>query len=754
MLDRESVTSLETIVPSCPSGLCINKADFLRADFTVDTFFLEQNVKETPLDIMRDDLGIYLKVLRSSMIELINQDYADFVNLSTNLVGLDKSILGVQEPLVTFHQEIQKVNENISSSLTMAKDKLARQAVIRAEKSSLANLQQIADTLAKVERMVAGLVGQEVGKSQDTAERIATDINQLNFAVWRMKDSALVADIEPRLTEAVDQLNAWLDSALLAAVRGEGDELNMSRCCRVYSAIGRVAEAEQLIKEQVIRPQLQALLPPEEVNCSQLGQLCDQLLRVVPEQLAELVSITSKGGSSCVGGFDFLVNSYWTEVAKLFSTHLGHIHSAGNPTEFFNNYTTVCEKFLGEFELHFLSEESLARLRGHESYTEFIAAWNLPLYFQIRFQEVAGPFELEVSSNELAKVDPGVSWGFLLKATTEARQAIVKCFQPDIFLRPLAARFLKLSLQVVSRYKVWADHCLFTYSGEGGGDVRTMKRATTTKDLHELPTSLKKPPTKDLEVPSTTLKKSTSASELAETRPPTPSLSDLVCLHSDVTHLASQLVDVLVTALATAMPDLGELNNVTQAVESSVTDLRSVLPAISAVMVNHLTSITSKLVKGVGDIPRLYRRTNRETPSKPCTYIVNIVEDFRSFKSSQAALCSEAVMVEWLSSAGEGLLATYFVQVSEVLNNVTKMEESLKKLKKVRERSGAAGREGAEPRAGGGLSDDDKIRLQLYLDVAYCLKELASMGCRVEAGVEVKEVVEKAIGGFAKDFNL
>jgi hypothetical protein len=37
------------------------------------------------------------------MIELINEDYADFVNLSTNLVGLDKCILRLKEPLLN-HQ--------------------------------------------------------------------------------------------------------------------------------------------------------------------------------------------------------------------------------------------------------------------------------------------------------------------------------------------------------------------------------------------------------------------------------------------------------------------------------------------------------------------------------------------------------------------------------------------------------------------------------------------------------------------------
>ena len=103
---------LENTVPPCPQGLCISRwliltggcnfkqfssqifhfkhlstkffsvqhlkvklfrADFLRSDFTVDKFFIEQSIRETPLDNLRDDLGLYLKVLRSSMIELINQ---------------------------------------------------------------------------------------------------------------------------------------------------------------------------------------------------------------------------------------------------------------------------------------------------------------------------------------------------------------------------------------------------------------------------------------------------------------------------------------------------------------------------------------------------------------------------------------------------------------------------------------------------------------------------------------------------------
>lgn len=40
------------------------------------------------------------------MIELINKDYADFVNLSANLIGLDKEINNIQTPLGQLKEEV------------------------------------------------------------------------------------------------------------------------------------------------------------------------------------------------------------------------------------------------------------------------------------------------------------------------------------------------------------------------------------------------------------------------------------------------------------------------------------------------------------------------------------------------------------------------------------------------------------------------------------------------------------------------
>lgn len=56
---------------------------------------------------IHNDLRVHLKIVQNSMIELINDDYADFVNLSSSLVGLKDSIEKLNKDVeVIFHGEI------------------------------------------------------------------------------------------------------------------------------------------------------------------------------------------------------------------------------------------------------------------------------------------------------------------------------------------------------------------------------------------------------------------------------------------------------------------------------------------------------------------------------------------------------------------------------------------------------------------------------------------------------------------------
>lgn len=87
----------------------------LQKNFDVDEF-LHNHRKNVSLEKMRDDLGLYLKTLRSAMIELINKDYADFVNLSSNLIGLDTAIENLEAPLGQLREEILVTFQNLENN--------------------------------------------------------------------------------------------------------------------------------------------------------------------------------------------------------------------------------------------------------------------------------------------------------------------------------------------------------------------------------------------------------------------------------------------------------------------------------------------------------------------------------------------------------------------------------------------------------------------------------------------------------------
>jgi len=727
-------TSLTSIVPSCPQGLCITKSDFLKPDFTVDNFFIEVSVREggTSLDTLRDDLGVYLKVLRSSMIELINQDYADFVNLSTNLVGLDEGIDKIKEPLVGYNDEIKLAKENLSSCLDQVKAKLSRQERIRQEKEMLGSLQQVAATTVKLERMVGS-----GDLNTDTAERIATDINQLNFAIWKLKDSMFIQQMSPRVTAVCDALNTWLDDTCLTCLR-ENNIQQLSRCLRIYATIDRVSAAERLVKDEIVRPQVEhCLSDSESVTSERLGQVCQSLLRIIPEHLAPLIRLTTDEKKIIEGsvlGFDFLVNSFWNEVAESFHQNLGHVASPGNPDEFFKNYN-IFIKFLDDLDMNIVTENSLANIRNSEEYENLMKLWNLPVYFQLRFHQIAKPVESLLIATVLEK-----SENFHFKATEVSKSAIELCFSSDIYLHSISHRFLQLSFQIVARYKVWAELCLKTFMDSPSQE---MKRSETSKNLRNLDTTSKK-----------SLAKSSSERDLSSVSSApsvlTVTMTDIISLFSDIEKFSTIIPQIIMVPSSNSVV-------ISSSVKEAVTSLHSVVPKFSESIASNIAAEPMKLVKSVGDIPRMYRRTNRDTPSKPCPYIASVVSGFVEFYAGHKTT-DRNTLTMWLMSACDMVTDQFLVQVQDVLSNVTKMEESLRKLKKVRERGGATG---GEKDKSGGLSDDDKIRLQLYLDVSFFLRELENgklddmkSVLNGESYKKIKLVVEEAVSSFIAEIKL
>jgi len=294
----------------------------------------------------------------------------------------------------------------------------------------------------------------------------------------------------------------------------------------------------------------------------------------------------------------------------------------------------------------------------------------------------------------------------------------------------------------MGRYKVWAELCLKTFKDSPSQE---MKRSETSKNLRSLDTNSKK-----------SLAKSSSERDLSSVSSSatalTVTMTDIINIFSDITKFSTIIPQIILVPGSSSSSVA-----ITKSVNETAASLVAVLPKFSESIAANIAAEPMKLVKSVGEIPRMYRRTNRDTPSKPCPYITSVVSGFDEFYAAHKAT-ERKTLTMWLMAACDMVTDQFLVQVQDVLSNVTKMEESLRKLKKVRERGGTTG---GEKDKSGGLSDDDKIRLQLYLDVSFFLRELEE-GKLVDmksvlsgdSYKKIKLVVEEAVSSFITELKL
>jgi hypothetical protein len=62
---------------------------------------------------------------------------SDFVNLSTNLVGLDESMLKIEDPLRRYSDRATEVRRSLQDALTALKTKLAEREALQAKRVAL-----------------------------------------------------------------------------------------------------------------------------------------------------------------------------------------------------------------------------------------------------------------------------------------------------------------------------------------------------------------------------------------------------------------------------------------------------------------------------------------------------------------------------------------------------------------------------------------------------------------------------------------
>uniref|UniRef100_A0A3Q1I2X7 Conserved oligomeric Golgi complex subunit 2 n=1 Tax=Anabas testudineus TaxID=64144 RepID=A0A3Q1I2X7_ANATE len=638
-------------LPKGPDSLCFDKDVFMKDDFDVDQF-VSGCRKQVQLEEMREDLELYYKLLKTAMVELINKDYADFVNLSTNLVGMDKALNQLSVPLGQLREEVMSLRSCVSEVIQAIDKQLSKQDDLQKKKVCVLRLIQVVRSVEKIEKILHSQNPKESNSLEINSpllagqilERIATEFNQLQFHAIQSKGMPLLDKVRPRIAGITSMLQQSLEGLLIEGLQTSNVDM-VRHCLRTYATIDKTRDAEALVGQVLVKPYMDQVIVEEVVksNPNGLQLMFSRLLEFVPHHCRLLREVTGGAISSdkadIVPGYDFLVNSVWPEIIKAIEERLAYLFNPGNPDIFYERYS-VSMAFVRRFERQCSSQASVKRLRVHPSYTSFHNKWNLPVYFQLRYKEIAGSLENAIS-DRLEAAPAGSAYH--LQVSEVLWSCLLRCWSDKVYLSPLAHRFWKLTLQLYSRY---------------------------TKFLDEIP-------------------------ELSE--------------------LVRQRLEALGFKNAAVVED---------ALADSKACLSSSIPTLNAKMTQHLTERSCRFLKSASEVPRLYRRTNKEPPVRASAYMDNALRPLHQVLTDSTGLVTPRTAQEWLRVSLSECTQKYYETISEVLSSVRKMEESLKRLKQARKGATTAITAGAN----GGPTDDSKIRLQLALDVEYLGEQIQKMG--------------------------
>ncbi|XP_064110909.1 conserved oligomeric Golgi complex subunit 2-like [Macrobrachium nipponense] len=716
------------------SSLCFDKDEFMKDDFTVDRFVrVHQATGSGGLESLRDDLGVYLKILRSAMIELINRDYADFVNLSTNLTGLDRLIEALKVPLGQLREEVLNVEKLIDDAISSTSKDLEKRQTYMKQKAILHRLTQISNRLERLEVLLKSggkdseyarvclnkdKEGQDASNSGegDLVDRLAAEINHLNFLVSHCEGAALLSIFKPRVAEVCQFVEHGLERGLREGVLNKDLHI-LRRTLQTYASLGSVNHAHQIVKE-LIRKGLEDVISDAALRSDPRGLpgMYSNCLKAVGNICQPLLMVTSGSGSDVVTGYSFLERAAWPEIVTALETGTPHIFNPGNPAYFHQRYLETIE-FMESFEKLLGTKEKILAFRGMMEYKSFMEHWNLPVYFQIRYQEIGQVVEcsLNQGDGDLCALPVNYEGEFRLNATQVVWDSLLKCYSSEVFLPPLLHRFWKLTLLILARYRTW----VLTTTNKMKGKIQS----TSAKIVKSQP-----------QVPISAQSQETSgggAKALNKTpnKPQSPRNAGVYLVH-DLQKLAQMVSTLYEYSIQLHVKHLhpDKIDHIKDELCEQSQKLRGLIDVVGEVIVEDLIKTTGGSLHQVGDTPRLYRHTNRAPPSTHQPYIATAATVLSTFSSDSTGKVDMKLLLKWLTSASVNLSQQYKTVTYDVLSSVHKMEESLKRLKRARDKGAQGGSD-----AGGGLSDDDKIRRQICLDVEFFGSQLQSLQINVES---------------------
>ncbi|KAL6996985.1 Conserved oligomeric Golgi complex subunit 2 [Sarracenia purpurea var. burkii] len=704
--------------------LWFKQSSFLHPNFDSEAYIADLRTF-VPFDTLRSELQSHLSSLKHELVDLINRDYADFVNLSTKLVDVDGAIVRMRAPLTEIREKILVFRGAVEGSLQALQSGLRQRAEASAAREALELLLDTFHVVSKVEKLIKELPSVPADWSNGEAfsaekdhlsngiplqytengtnlretqsmllERIASEMNRLKFYITHAQNLPFIENMEKRIQNASLLLDASLRHCFIDGLEHR-DANAIYNCLRSYAAIDNTKSAEEIFRSTVVAPLIQKIIPHSssgvvgDASGDKLEDDYEEIKRRIEKDCKFLLEISFTENSG-LHVFSFLANSILREVLSAIQKGKPAAFSPGRPTEFLKNYNSSLN-FLAHLEGYCPSRSSVAKFRAEAVYVEFMKQWNVGVYFSLRFQEIAGALDLALTGASLvitqsSHSDRGNSQDLTLKQSTTLLECLMSCWSEDVLVLSCSDKFLRLSLQLLSRYSNWISAGLAARKAGNAGSYTGSEWAISA-------------------VPDDFIY----------------IIHDLNCL---VGRISDDFLGHVMELLSSCSADV--LDIVKQSILQGGKSLKDLIPLVMNSIIQTVVDKSVEDVRQLKGITATYRMTNKPLPVRHSPYVSSVLRPLKAFLDGERATTylTRAARDELTLGAALEITGRYHELAADLVSVARKTESSLQRI-----------RQGAQRRAGASsdvsdnnVSDTDKICMQLFLDIQEYGRNLSALG--------------------------
>ncbi|TDH70851.1 hypothetical protein CCR75_001227 [Bremia lactucae] len=623
---------------------CFNEEAFSEEVFEVGSF-LESCRARSSMETIHQDLKHFQAALENQLVAIINQDYAEFLQLSSKLKGVDEAVSSVRAPIL---EMIERV-DNVQHTMSALNSKIQKQLLMADELQQQEKSLKISIWISQKLLLLEDLLDAELPMTSDKVELnhcISADLEDSgdeefeNFERIKKTISSTNAVEGCAKLERAAQIFVQLDLEFMKAAHlGTNQEKKrlfaveeallhrletefateiipdtfytrdhtinaeaVNYLLRAYVLINKSHIPEEMFCRLLVQPFAEEKLTRGTLDgrnrgsCEGLSQIYESILEFITSKFEAVLALSiCQGESKC--SVDILGNAIWKPIQKLLSSKHEIIFQAADPKRFHQSYT-ISMRFLRNIEERFCKSENMkSRFRSHESVVEFKEKWNIDIYFQLQASILASSFSepfnlkgnksLDTTSSISSSVDKST---LAYESSRRLWQAMQHCWSDQIFLAPLLPNLCKLCVQLLAYYiDFWKEPLLSTVA---------LIKSGSKVDYANVPP--------DILSSDENLLYAASDFHI--------SVDLLPIVTSRVDGFADDCQDFVAGLYQEPLASLAELevNCWSVAVTMVSADCKKVLPAI-------------RTVKGQ------YQMTNKPSPSTRSTYVPNIVRYMNTF---------------------------------------------------------------------------------------------------------------------------